>query len=109
MARVGKVDIKTGEVAYVEEDLQVFEMPVLRPESVSRRQARRALLKAGLLDQVDVAIDAIQDIVTREAMRIDWQDATDFRRDNGTLIALAAALGLDDEQLDDLFIQASQF
>lgn len=76
---------------------------------VSRRQARRALLDANLLMQVDAAIDAIQDGYTRESVRIDWQDAQVFKRDDATLLALASALNLSDEQLDQLFISASMY
>lgn len=77
--------------------------------SVTRRQGRRALLQAGLLNQVEAAIDSIQDELTRESMRIDWQDATEFKRGDNTIKTLATALGLSDEQLDQLFIDASKY
>lgn len=108
MPLVVKVGVN-GEVKEVQEDLPIIELPVSIPSIVTRRQARRALLQAGLLGQVDIAIDAIPDEETRSAMRIDWEDATEFKRDDETLIALAAALDLTAEQLDALFIQASQF
>ena len=40
------------------------------PTVVTQRQARLALLGAGLLDAVDAAIDAIPDPATRAAARI---------------------------------------
>lgn len=79
------------------------------PQVVTRRQARRALLQEGLLSQVDAAIDAISDESKREAMRIDWQDASEYRRDDETLLSLAAALNLSNDALDQLFVQASQY
>lgn len=76
------------------------------PQVVTRRQARRALALGGLLDLVQPAIDAIPDPTQRALAQIDWDDATDFRRDDATLLLLAAALGLTEGQLDDLFILA---
>uniref|UniRef100_A0A1A7GEE4 Uncharacterized protein n=1 Tax=biofilter metagenome TaxID=1070537 RepID=A0A1A7GEE4_9ZZZZ len=78
------------------------------PQVVTRRQARRALAIAGLLDLVQPAIDAIADPTQRALAQIDWDDATDFRRDDATLLMLSAALGLSEEQLDDLFILAGE-
>lgn len=78
------------------------------PQVVTRRQARRALALAGLLDLVQPAISAIPDPVQRALAQIDWDDATDFRRDDATLLMLAAALGLTEGQLDDLFILSGE-
>lgn len=69
------------------------------PQVISRRQAKQALLKAGLLDVADAAISASGD----RAAQIDWVDAQEFRRDWATLISMQNALGLTDEQIDDLF------
>ena len=77
------------------------------PDSVTRRQAKQALLLFGLLANVQPAIDAIEDEVERGMVQIFWDDATSFERSNAQLIALGVALGLTDEQIDDLFVQAS--
>ena len=69
------------------------------PQVVSRRQAKQALLQAGLLDDVDAAIAAGSD----RSAQIDWADAQEFSRDWPALIALQPALGLTDAQIDDLF------
>lgn len=69
------------------------------PQVISRRQAKQALLQAGLLDVADAAISAGGD----RAAQIDWVDAQEFRRDWETLISMQNALGLTDEQVDDLF------
>ncbi len=76
------------------------------PQVVTRKQARRALSIAGLLPLVQPAIDAIEPLELRALAQIDWDDALEFRRDDETLTMLAAALGLDEEALDDLFILA---
>ena len=77
------------------------------PAKVSRRQARQALLLAGLLDTVQPAINAIADPVVRQFALIDWQDATDFERHNPTVMKIGLALGLGEEGLDKLFIAAA--
>jgi hypothetical protein len=77
------------------------------PQSVSRRQARQALLAAGLLASVQPAIDAVQDATQRARMQIDWEDSQEFQRDHPTLLALGSALGLDSAGIDALFIAAA--
>lgn len=49
--------------------------PVVIPQSVTMRQARLALLGAGLLDDVNSAIAAIPDPVQRKAAEIEWEYA----------------------------------
>lgn len=76
------------------------------PQEVTRRQARQALLLGGLVDKVQPAIDAIADPTQRALMQIEWEDSQTFQRSRPALISLATALGLDDAQLDALFIKA---
>lgn len=78
----------------------------LVPAVVTRRQARQALLLAGLLGNVQPAIDALQDPMQRDMAQIEWDDSQEFTRDRPLLIQLATALGLDGVALDNLFIQA---
>lgn len=75
---------------------------------VSMRQARRAMLRVGILDQVQAVIDSLPEEQAAEA-RIDWEFSTDVRRDWPLVVALGPALGLTDEQIDDLFTLASTF
>lgn len=77
------------------------------PQSVTRRQAKQALSISGFLDQVQPAIDAIADPLQRSLMQIEWDDSQEFLRDRPQLIQLATALGLTDEQIDELFILAA--
>ena len=70
---------------------------------VTMRQARRALLDAGLLDQVDAAIAAIADATERRQAEIDWEYATTVERLWPWVQTLGAALGLSAEDLDALF------
>ena len=76
--------------------------------SVTMRQARLALLNAGLLDDVDAAITSIPDPVQRKAAEIEWEYAQTVDRDSPFTKQLAQGLGMTDEQKNELFIQASQ-
>lgn len=77
--------------------------PVAVPERVEMAQARLALFQAGLLPQVDTAIDAISDPTQRETARIEWEYRSTVRRDSELVAGLGASLGLTNEQIDDLF------
>lgn len=77
------------------------------PESVTRRQARQALLLRGKLSLVQPAIDAIPDATQRGLIQIEWDDSQVFERHRPTLIALATAIGLSADDLDDLFLFAA--
>lgn len=77
----------------------------LVPSSVTMRQARLALLGAGLLASVDAAIDSLTS-PQKEAARIEWEYATEVQRSSGLVQMMGASLGLDDAALDALFIEA---
>ena len=78
------------------------------PQSVTRRQAKQALLLSGLLHSVQPAIDAIPDLATRAMVQIEWDDSQVFERNRHALIALAGALGMDSDALDRLFTTAAE-
>lgn len=78
----------------------------LVPEAVTARQARLALLGAGKLAHIEQALGAMPG-VQGEAARIEWEYATDIRRDSPLIAALAPALGLTEAQVDALFIAAA--
>jgi hypothetical protein len=78
----------------------------VQPTIVTMRQARLALLGAGLLDGVETAIDALAS-PQKEAARIEWDYSSEVHRNKPFVALLGAALGLTDPQLDDLFTQAS--
>lgn len=80
--------------------------PPVVPASVTMRQARLALLGAGLLDDVDAAINSLP-IPQKEAARIEWEYSQEVQRHNGFVSVLAPMLGLTDAQTDALFIGAA--
>ena len=77
------------------------------PTTVSKRQARRALLAAGLLAAVETVINELPP-AQRAVVLIEWNDSQEVRRDNPVTLQLAAAIGLTEEQIDALFITAAE-
>ena len=78
------------------------------PASVSARQIRLYLVRHGIqLSQVDAAINAIPDAQQREECRVEWDYAPYVERSHPLLVPLAAALGLDESQVDEAFRQAA--
>jgi hypothetical protein len=76
------------------------------PDSVTMRQARRALHAAGLLAGVEAAIDALTE-PDKTAARIEWEYSSEVQRHNGFVAQLAPALSLSEAQLDALFVAAA--
>lgn len=74
------------------------------PQSVTRFQARAALARAGLFTTVNSAMVAFP---IDDERRLAWEDAQEFRRTSPTMLQMAAALGLTDAQLDELFTTAA--
>lgn len=77
------------------------------PQAVSMRQARLALLQAGMLATVDQVIAGITPTEAQQRIKVEWDYATEVARNWPTLLALQPALGLTDEQVDDLFVLAA--
>ena len=77
------------------------------PQAVTMRQARLALLGAGLLPSVNAAINAMPS-PQKEAANIEWEYSQVVERHRGLVLALGTALGLDALALDNLFIAASK-
>lgn len=81
--------------------------PPAVPRSVTMRQARLALLGSGLLATVSTTINSLPS-PQKEAAQIEWEYSQEVQRHNGFVSQLAPLLGLTDEQVDQLFITASQ-
>jgi hypothetical protein len=76
------------------------------PQEVSMRQARLALLARGVLGLVDAAIESLPS-PGRDAARIEWDYSSVVARNSPLVVMMGTALGLDDEALDELFINAA--
>ncbi|MFV0602023.1 MAG: hypothetical protein ACK5NE_09450 [Brachymonas sp.] len=77
------------------------------PEVVTMRQARLALLGAGLLAQVNTAV-ANMPGAEGDAARIEWEYAQEVRRGSPLVAALSAAFDWTSAQLDDLFTEGAK-
>lgn len=74
--------------------------PVVIPD-ISMRQARLALLADGLLDDVEAALSTAE-------YKIWWDYSTTVERSNPLVIEVLTALGKTSEEIDQMFIGASQ-
>lgn len=101
-------DVQPGDT-YDGQDFSVGQRQVIPvPSSVTMRQGREALIRAGLDEAVDAAIDAIQDATARKVARNAWTMSNNFERHNGFISQLGPAIGLTNEQIDALFITAAR-
>ena len=76
------------------------------PDTVTMRQARLALLGAGLLQKVDFTIASMPG-VEGDAARITWEFSTEVHRTDALVQSLGPALGFTPEQLNQLFVTAA--
>lgn len=86
------------------------DLPLLSevPKNVSARQIRLWLIQHGFqLQQIDTAISSIEDQLTRETVKIEWEYAPYIERSHPWLVPLAQSLGLNNEQIDQAFREAS--
>jgi len=74
--------------------------------SITPRQARLALLGAGLLDTVQGAFAQLPE-PHRTAAQIEWEYATSIERNSPLVSQFGPLLGLTEAQIDDLFTQAA--
>ena len=74
----------------------------LVPESVTMRQAARALLDADLLDDVEALVATLP-----RAYQIDWERASVVERTNPLVEIVRQQKSMTDAQIDNLFITAA--
>ena len=86
----------------------IVKPPILQtvPQVVFMRQARLALLEVGLLSNVEGIINTLPEPFKSE-VKIEWEYATEVRRDWPTLNQITQYLGLTEEYVDNLFILAA--
>ena len=91
---------------YVEELPEPFVPPVEIPQKVTMRQARLALLGAGLLNLVEAAIEGLEEPLKTQ-VKIEWEYSAVVERNSALVQQMASSLGLTGSQLDQLFLQAN--
>lgn len=75
--------------------------PEVVPQRVTMRQAKLALHRAGKLQLVEDALDALSEPERTEAL-IEWREATEVARDWPLVVLMTPIIGTDAE-VDELF------
>jgi hypothetical protein len=108
------VDVQTGDIVIAtlsDEEIAAIEEATRRPRQappLSARQLRLGLVLNGFeLNQVETAIDAIDDAQSRAIARVEWEYASLFERDHPLLIDVGVALGLSPEDIDEMWLRAA--
>lgn len=86
-------------------DLAPLVPPV--PRAVSLRQAREILIEHQLLDAVEAAIASIADPTERRKAANYWEYSQEVERGHPMVADMAAALGLNELQIDEMFRAAA--
>lgn len=93
---------------YVPEVVEPYTLPPQVPEQVTMRQARLALLDAGLLSTIETALNSLPEPLKTRSL-IEWNHGSVVERNSNLVIQMAGALGLEPQQVDNLFLQASSY
>lgn len=78
------------------------------PQQITRAQGKAALIMSGRWSSVLAYVESIQDPTEKALADVALHDTLTWERSSQFLNAAAAGLGITDEQLDALFIQASK-
>lgn len=82
--------------------------PTPVPETVTATQIRLWLVSHGIsMNNIYQLIDQIQDPLLKSQIEVQWEYAPYVERNHPMINTLGAALGLDTDQIDDAFRQAS--
>lgn len=104
--------VKEGLVQMTDEEVSAHlnppPPPPVVPEQVSRAQGKAQLITAGLWPDVLAYVEAMTDPTEKALAEVALHDTQHWRRDSPTMTAICTALGITDEQKDQLFIEASQ-
>ena len=98
--------IDAGGLVMTEAETDAIRNAPVVPHAVTMRQARLAMLGAGVLASVDAAINAMPE-PTKSAAKIEWEYSQEVQRHNGFVAALGPSLGLSSAQIDALFVAAA--
>lgn len=81
----------------MQERLEIYDEKGV-PRKISVRQAKLALLNAGLLDDIEAMIEK-----SEKSVQISWEYATEFERNNPLILSFGALMKMSEEELDELF------
>ena len=83
------------------EEIEAYEKSLI-PKTITLRQARLYLLSIGLLDDLENIISQ------NRAYQIEWEYANQIEIESPLVKILGQTLNLDDEQIDNMFMEASK-
>lgn len=98
---IGLIEL-TKEEFEAQLELNNADMEEVKITSISRLQAKLYLLDNGYYEQVMALVEE------NVRLKIYWTDAVNFNKDDEILRGVQAAIGLTDEQLDTMFLEASK-
>lgn len=92
---------KTAQEIQVEKDAAT-------PETITKRQLLIFLFaQMGITnDQINGMIESMEDPMQKELLRIEWQFATTIDRTHANVIAFAAMMGINEDQLKEIYYLA---
>lgn len=77
------------------------------PQIITARQLRLALLEKGVdINKIDKIINALPE-EQKTVAQISWEYAHTFERNNPMLLQVAEAIGITEEELNDIFIKGN--
>ena len=82
--------------------------PPIVPAVVSRAKGKVVLIRAGLWQSVLDYVAAIPDPVQKAIAEVALHDAQEWRRDSPLMTAISSALGVTEEQMDQLFVATQE-
>ncbi|WP_337223163.1 hypothetical protein [Delftia tsuruhatensis] len=82
-------------------------LPVPVPQAITRAQGKAALIQAGMWPQVLAFVASIEDPNEQLLAQVALNDTVTWERSSPFLARVAVALGLSEQQLDELFIAAA--
>lgn len=98
-------DATEAELAEIEDRADAPE-PV--PQVITIGQGKEALYDAGLFQQVQLAIDAIEDEDTQWRVQNAWDNRPTWERQSPFVVMMLGVLGLSEAEADQLFIDAAK-
>jgi hypothetical protein len=96
-------------IAELEAEIAALQSSATEPaptDSIKAWQAKAVLSLMGLLTAAETAIESL-DEPQRTIIKSAWDNNADFPRQSPTILSLAVALSLSEEQVNDMFEQAA--
>ncbi|RAZ38047.1 hypothetical protein [Campylobacter hyointestinalis] len=97
---------ETKEFYKLEPEELVIQEPKI--DKITLRQTKLILNQMGLLSQVETYINSIENEQLKATAKIEWEYANNVERNNPLITTLQTGLNLSDEQVDNMFEQASK-